>query len=141
MSVTPKALTNLLERWPVALHRAWHWETDIGKACGARKIDDTRRADLPAPQVPWHLTVGWDCELRKCSIPLRPSRLLGIRQVQTADNVPTLPATVAGRIGTEQRVTTVRCLAIPDAFNRNGINLRYVVGDSSSAEMSLATRR
>jgi hypothetical protein len=55
----------------------------------------------------WHLTVGCNRELGGRAIPLRPRRFFVVSEVQSADDIASLPAAIARRIGAEERIAAV----------------------------------
>lgn len=116
-------------------------KTDRFEAVGVREIGDRFHANLPAPQIARHLTVRRDRELGEHAVLLSPRGFLAVGEVESANGLPLLPPSVAWWIGAVERIAAVGSLAPPEPGDGDRVDVHYVVGDSSSAETSLATRR
>lgn len=75
-------------------HRREHW---LYREVGDFDID------IPRPQLAWHLCERGNGELGEVPIPLGPSRLLAISEVDGVDDVTPLPAVFRRRVALGQR--------------------------------------
>ena len=99
--------------------------SEAGFAASVRSA--TRCTRISSAEVAWHLTLGRYRELRKRAVPLSPRGRLVLREVHADDDLAVLPASVAGRVGAEQRVTAVGQLAPPEAVDGDPVD-RHLYG-------------
>jgi hypothetical protein len=87
--------------------------TERGELLAPRQVRHVVDVDVPAPEVAWHLAIGWYRDLGEGAVPLGPRRGLAIGGVERAGERAALPATVARGLGAEKRIGGAGYLAPP----------------------------
>jgi hypothetical protein len=116
----PQRLARRLESEPLGARWPRLGKVEQGQLLPGREVSDLIDVDLPSPQFAWHLPVGRDRELGQGPIPLGPSGLLAVSEVERAYGLAALPTPVAGRIGAEEWIGGVRYLTPPHAVDGDG---------------------
>jgi hypothetical protein len=98
-SLTPERLADLLERSPAGTPGHRQCEAHTGQASRIAKISRLEAGYSVAPHIAWQLSHGRQATLGQLAIPLRPERVLAVREVESVNNGATLPAAISGRLG------------------------------------------
>ena len=97
--LAPERLADFLERSPAGPPGHRQRESHTGKVGRIAKISRLDAGYSVAPHITRQLSRGRQSTLGQLAIPLRPERVLPVRQVESVDDNATLPAVVTGRLG------------------------------------------
>jgi len=87
-----------LEERPLVTRRLPRREADAREPGVVAEISDVGQRDLPAPEVAWESLMWWKAGFGEVPVPLRPSRLFAVSEVQALDDAAALPSVVC-RVG------------------------------------------
>jgi hypothetical protein len=144
-SFTPQGLTDGLEGWP--LLAIWHGgrQANPGQALGGGQVGEVWQINSVVPQVPRHLLHRAHGKLGQRPVPLRPSGLGRVGEVEALDHLASLPMAVAGHGGAVERVAASWHMSHPDAGGPSRVGVKGHLAQPnvgvSSSDMTLATSR
>ena len=143
----PERLTHVLIGRPTSAARTRRDQPDPCQSLRGAEISHVEAGHSVAPEISRELLQRWDAPLGQMAIPLSPQRLLLVTEVESIDDVASLPAVVTWRLRANARVSPVRNLTQPPAGGVNRIDIQCqrarpqtAPGDSSS-DTTRATRR
>lgn len=130
-------MTHVLVRRPRTPTWSWRGQTHALETSGRREIGDSQ-IDLPLPDPARHLLVRWNALLGQVAVPLRPSRVLGVSEVESTDDITSLPAVVRRRHSHRwPRRGRFRSMPDPAADDRDSIDLeRHALDGAGVLELA-----
>jgi len=141
VSRLPQSLTNLLKCWPLTGLRPGETQAEVTKGRLGGQVGKPSELELPAPELSRQQSTRWDARSGQGPIPLGPSGLRAVRQVEGTDDGAALPAIVRRIARHGLRIDAGGHLPEPDPLALEGFEVEWQPGQEAPGSSRLAITR